>query len=76
MVSRLEEHKNLEFVFKTFSLINEELVVIGTGKLIEKYKKLYPKIIFKGFGKVIYFINFLYYYFLFFEFFFFWDFTF
>ena len=49
LVSRIENHKNLEFVLETFSKINEKLIVLGTGSLLNKFSNKYPKIKFKGY---------------------------
>ena len=49
LVSRLEEHKNLEHVFDTFSLLDQKLIVLGTGTLLKRYCEEFPKISFKGY---------------------------
>lgn len=49
LISRLEESKNLKYIFEVFNMCTYELIVIGTGTLLDHYKQTYPKINFKGF---------------------------
>lgn len=49
LISKLQKAKQLEYVFEAFTTLKLNLVVIGTGSLLESYIKRFPAINFKGF---------------------------
>jgi glycosyltransferase involved in cell wall biosynthesis len=49
LISRLEKMKQLEYVFEAFTILKLNLVVVGTGSLLDSYIKHFPTINFKGY---------------------------
>jgi glycosyltransferase involved in cell wall biosynthesis len=51
LISRLEKNKHLDYVFEAFSLLNLNLIVVGTGSLLDNYINRFPTINFIGYQR-------------------------
>ncbi len=49
LISRLEKAKKLEYVFEAFASLKLNLIVIGTGSLLDNYISDFPAVNFKGY---------------------------